>query len=257
MSQKDRTAELRKIRAYVNRAERELNALEILPRAAHKFPFDIVGLATLSKAFAIAEACLKLLASDCPDEAYSLSRSLVECATNLRYLTSDLSELDKRTRDFVKFALADKAFWYHHTLEVAKTPKQKAELRAYAKQMGLVDNPEPARQHWSGQGSGFVWTTTLLAHPLDGPATVDHRKKAHAVDYYQTSGFVHVHCLPLTTTSLKTGCHSTSQLLPVITKRINQRSLFFWFTYITQSLTSFTASTQIDLRVWTLYSRER
>jgi hypothetical protein len=191
MSHKHRTAELRKTRAYVNRAVRELNALGILPRAAPKFPFDIVGLATLSKAFAIAKACLKLLASDCPDEAYGLSRSLVECATNLRYLTSDLSRLDKRTRDFVKFALADKAFWYHHTLEAAKTPKEKAELRAYAKQIGIVDNPKPARQHWSGQGSGFVWATTLLVHPLDGPATVDHRKKAHAVDYYQTSGFVH------------------------------------------------------------------
>jgi hypothetical protein len=191
MSRKDRDAELRKIRAYVNHAERATNALGIIPRVPQKFPFDIVGLATLSKAFALAKACLKLLASDCPDEAYGLSRSLVECATNLRYLTSDLSERDRRTHDFVKFALADKAFWYHHALESAKTPKEKAELRAYAKQMGIVDNPKLARQHWSGGGSGFVWTTTLLNHPLDGAATVDFRKKAHAVDYYQTSAFVH------------------------------------------------------------------
>jgi hypothetical protein len=191
MSRKDSIEELRKIRVYVNSAEREINKLQIVPRAAHKFPFDSVGLATLSKAFALAKACLKLLASDYPDEAYSLSRSLVECATNLRYLTSDFSGQDKRTRDFVKFALPDKAFWYHHALESAKTPKEKAELRAYAKQMGISDNPKLARQHWSGQSSGFVWRTTLLDHPIDGPATVDFRKKAHAVDYYQTSAFVH------------------------------------------------------------------
>jgi hypothetical protein len=176
---------------------REVSTLEIVPRAAHKFPFDIVGLATLSKAFAIAEACLKLLASDCPDEAYGLSRSLVEIATNLRYLTADPSQRDKRTHDFVKFAVADKAFWYHHALEAAKSPKEKAKLRAYAKQMGVADNPKLARQHWSGQGGGFVWSTTLLDHALDGAATVDHRKKAYAVDYYLTSAFVHCSLLAI------------------------------------------------------------
>jgi Family of unknown function (DUF5677) len=197
MSRKDRAAELKKIRAYVENAEREVSHLGIVPRAAYKFPFDIVALATLSKAFAIAKACLKLLASDCPDEAYGLSRSLVECATNLRYLTAVPTERDKRSHDFVKFALADKAFWYHHTLEVAKSANEKAKLRAYAKQMGVADNPKLARQHWSGQGGGFVWTTSLLNHALDGAATVDHRKKAYAVDYYLTSAFVHCSLLAI------------------------------------------------------------
>jgi hypothetical protein len=64
-------------------------------------------------------------------------------------------------------------------------------VRAYTKQMGIADNPKLARQHWSGQGAGFVWRTTLLDHPLDGPITIAHRKKAYAVDYYQTSAFVH------------------------------------------------------------------
>ena len=185
------SAERQKIRAYVNSAEREIHRLRIVPRAVRRFPFDSVGLATLSKAFAIANACLTLLASDCPDEAYGLSRSLVECVTNLRYLTSDPSEQDRRTHNFVKFAVADKAFWYYQALEAAKAPKEKTELRAYAKQMGIIANPKLARQHWSGEASGFVWSTALLDHPLDGPATRDHRKKAYAVDYYQTSYFVH------------------------------------------------------------------
>jgi hypothetical protein len=189
-SRKERASELQKIRVYLRNAEQEINALKIVPRVARKFPFDIVGLATLSKSFALAKACLKLLASGHPDEAYGLSRSLVECATNLRYLTSDFSELDKRTHDFVNFALADKAFWYHHALEAAKTPKVKAELRSYAEQMKITDNAKLARQHWSGLGA-FVWTVTLSDHPLDGSSTVDFRKKAHAVDYYQTSSFVH------------------------------------------------------------------
>jgi hypothetical protein len=191
MSRKELTAELQKIRAYVKNAEREICRLGIFPRVAHKFPFDIVALATLSKAFAIARACVKLLAADCPDEAYGLSRSLVECATNLRYITAVPTEQDKRSRAFVKFALADKSFWYHHALQAAKSPKEKARLRSYAKQMGVADNPKVARQHWSGLGGGFVWRTTLLDHDLDGAATVAYRKTAYAVDYYLTSAFVH------------------------------------------------------------------
>jgi hypothetical protein len=191
MSRKERAAEIQKIRAYVKNAEREIGRLGIVPRTAYKFPFDIVALATLSKAFAITRACLKLLASDCPDEAYGLSRSLVECATNLRYLTVVPMQRDKRSHDFVKFALADKAFWYHHALEAAKSPKERAKLRTYAKQVGVADNPKLARQHWSGLGGGVVWSTTLLDHDLDGAATADFRKKAYAVDYYLTSAFVH------------------------------------------------------------------
>jgi hypothetical protein len=108
---------------------------------------------------------LKLLASDHPDEAHGLSSSLVECATNLRYLTADPSEQERRTRDFVKFAIADKAFWNHHALESAKSKKEKAELRAYAKQLGIIDNTRPARQHWAGKSSVFVWYATMLDHP--------------------------------------------------------------------------------------------
>jgi hypothetical protein len=191
MSHKERAAEAQRIRAYLKGAESELKKLQIVPRHARKYPFDITGLAILSKAFALAKASLRLLASEYPDEAYGLSRSLVESATNLRFLTAETSEQDRRTHDFIKFAKADKEFWYHYALEEAKTQKEKAELRAYARQMGIADNPKSARQHWSGQGSGFVWSTTLLDHPLDGPVTLASRKKAHAVDYYQASAFVH------------------------------------------------------------------
>ena len=188
---KERAGDVRLFTAYVRHTEREIERLAIVPRSPHRYPFDILGLATLSKAFSIAKACLKLLSSGFPDEAYGLSRSLVECAANLRYLTAIPTEKDKRSRDFVKFAKADKAFWYHHAMESAKTAKEKVELRAYANQMGIANDPKLARQHWSGEAGSFVWNTTVADHPLDGASTADYRKKAYAVDYYQTSGFVH------------------------------------------------------------------
>lgn len=191
MSSADRAAELRKIRAYIRQAESQLADLSIVPRHVRRYPFDIVALAMLSKAFAVSKACLKLLSSDHSDEAYGLVRSLVESAANLRYLTSDSSQQDRRARDFVKYAMADKAYWYHYALEITKDEKKKAELKAYAKQYGISPNTKLARQHWSGKGSGFVWLVTLEDHPLDGAVDVGHRRKAHAIDYHQTSGFVH------------------------------------------------------------------
>ena len=59
----------------------EINRLGIYPRNPWMYPFDLVGLATVSKAIALSKACLKLVRSGFPDEAYGLSRSIVEYAT--------------------------------------------------------------------------------------------------------------------------------------------------------------------------------
>ncbi len=191
MAHQKNARETEKIRAYVKKAEAGIAKLDIIPRVAYRHPFDIVGLATLSKVFALAKACLKLLASGHPDEAYGLSRSIVECATNLRYLTADPVDQGKRTRDFVRFAMADKAFWYYHALESAKAEKEKKKLRAYAKGVGIVADVKAARRHWSGIDGSFVWKVTQLDHPLDGAVTATHRAKAYAVGYYLTSEWVH------------------------------------------------------------------
>src|SRR5229473_3041450 len=148
MTRTEKIREIDKIRAYVERAETEVNKIAVSPRAAHKYPFDLVGLATLSKVFALSRACLKLLRSGLSDEAFGLSRSIVECATNLRYLTAEPALQDKRTRDFVKYALADKAFWAHYALEQFAGKKEEREIREYAKQQEIVPDTKPARRHW-------------------------------------------------------------------------------------------------------------
>ncbi len=191
MAHPNNAAEAKKIRAYVKKAEVEIAKLCIIPRLAYRYPFDIVGLATLSKVFALSNACLTLLASGWPDEAYGLARSIVECAANLRYLTAEPADQAKRAHDFVKFAMADKSFWYHHALDSAKTENERNELRAYAKQVGVLADVKSARRHWSGIDGSFVWKVTQLDHPLDGAMTVQHRIKTYAVDYYQTSAWVH------------------------------------------------------------------
>ena len=72
MTRLEKRKEIDKVSRFVRAAETEINAMGILPRDPYKFPFDIVGLAAVSKAFALAKACINLLRSDLPDEAFGL-----------------------------------------------------------------------------------------------------------------------------------------------------------------------------------------
>lgn len=182
--------EIQRVLAYLREAEVEINRLEIYPRVPYRHPFDILGLATVSKVFALSRACLRLLTSGFPDEAFGLSRSIVECATNLRYLTAEPNLQYRRSRDFAKFAMADKAFWAHYALEHNAGKETESEIRQYMEREQIVADTKPARRHWSGE-DGFVWKVAISDHPMDGAKTQAHRKAEHAANYYDASRFVH------------------------------------------------------------------
>jgi hypothetical protein len=221
MTRLEKINEIRKVSRFVRVAEAEINAMEIRPREASRNPFDIVGLATVSKAFALSKACLKLLSSDLPDEAFGLSRSIVECANNLRYLTAEPDAQNGRVRNFVKHHKADKAFWAHYCLELFSGRPEEKEIREYMQQQGIAPDTKPARRHWSGSSTGFIWDVMTIDHPLDGPVTTRHKKISYAADYFQTSSFVHCslpaidnHAVDEATpfrVSIASGHHETSQ----------------------------------------------
>ena len=131
MTRAEQRKEIAKVARFVRAAEREINALEIIPHEPYKFPFDVVGLATLSKAFALANACPKLLRSSQSDKTYALSRSIVECAANLRYLTEKRDTQDARVRKFVNHHKADKSYWAHYCLESYAGRPEEQEMRDY------------------------------------------------------------------------------------------------------------------------------
>lgn len=230
MTELERREEARKVGRFILVAEREINAMGVSPRDPSRNPFDIVGLANVSKAFALAKSCLKLLSCDLPDEAYGLSRSIVECANNLRYLTADPDSQNKRTRGFVKHYLADKAFWAHYCLELFSGRPEEVEIREYMRQHRIKPDTKSARRHWSGT-SAFIWDVMTIDHPLDGPVTVKHKKISYAADYFQTSSFVHCSLPSIDNYAVKeqtpfsvsssTGVHET-----------NQSTLFIVFLYL-------------------------
>jgi Family of unknown function (DUF5677) len=226
--------EIEKVSRFISVSESEINRLGIYPRRFLTYPFDTVGLTTVSKVIALSKACLKLVSSGFPDEAYGLSRSIVECADNLRFMTAEWDPLDIRVRNYVEHHSAYKAYWAHYALELFAGRPDEKEIRDYMVAEGIVPDTKAAFRHWSGS-RGFIWDTTTIDHPLDGTVTEKHKKIAYASDYFQTSTFVHC-SLPAIDNyaaakvqpfqiSTSTGLHETSQ-----------STLFIVFLYLHSSI---------------------
>jgi hypothetical protein len=189
----DRNKEIQLVREYIDAVEREFNALKIRPRLFILYPFDMMGLGLLSKAFGLARAGFVLLDAGLDDEAYGLMRSLVECALTLRFLTQDedVKVFYKRIYDYMRFAIADKQYWMHWALQNGAGEPIEAEIRKFAKEWKIEEDPKLVKKHWSGK-DGFAWKTNLEPHPLDGDRSTDLTKKSvYAVDYHQTSSYIH------------------------------------------------------------------
>ena len=145
----------------------------------------------MSKAVALARSCLVLLKANQPDEAFGLSRSLVECALILRYITSDQSLQPERTAQFVGFSFEYKNLWLYHVRNLFADQAYADKTERYAERWKLTGDPRQAKKHWS-KLRGFTWDAQNLVHPLDD-ATFDlkHKEKEYAVDYTQTCQWVH------------------------------------------------------------------
>lgn len=191
MAHPDNSGEIEKVQAYVRDAEAVLNGIGIFPRTLTHYPFDRVALEILSKSFALAKSCLLLLVSGYPDEAFGLSRSLVECAINLRYLTQDETKLNSRTDEFIQYLKADKSYWMHYALQNVSAGPKEQRIREHGRLLDVEPDPKAARRHWSGSG-GFVWGIMTDDHPLDGTHISEKSRKAtYAVEYHYASSFVH------------------------------------------------------------------
>lgn len=187
----DRDREMNLLRGYIAGIESDYNGIGIIPRNFDRYPFDMMGLGLLSKAFGLAQSAFMLLDSQFDDEAFGLIRSLVDCSSALRFMTQDRDKLGERTRQYMEFAVADKQYWIYWARRSGVGQAVAEEIDEYAKNWGLVEDPGAVNKHWSGEG-GFAWKTMIAEHPLDGNAIPETTKKAlYALEYHQTSSYVH------------------------------------------------------------------
>lgn len=188
----EKLEEIAKVQKYIGAVEAELANVGLIPRTMKFHKFDTVAMALVSKAFSIARACIVLLEANFEDEAYGLSRTLVECGWTLRFLTQDAERIEERTWKYISFMIADKQHWMYHAFITAKDEQTKADIRQVAKELDLHDDPTEVESHWSGN-HGFAWHVNQGEHPLDNPAASKTAKSAeYAVEYHQTSSYVHV-----------------------------------------------------------------
>lgn len=191
------------VRAYLQSVRAAVQDIAVYGRL---YVFDQVILGLLSKSFSISDAALTLIENEHPEEAYGLSRSLVECALNLRFLTQDEDRAEREIRawKFARFFYKEKQYWLYQAKQWITDASLIAEMDKFAAENSIAADPKAASNHWSGV-AGFTWHCVNLDHPLDGQTyDLKSRKIAYAVDYHATSAYVHgshdaiEHLLPFT-----------------------------------------------------------
>lgn len=102
-----KTAEIEHVRRYVNYVKERLNANRYYPPInAYRFT---VALALYSKAITVAEATLALLDAGFGDEAFGMTRTLVDIYFTIRYIANQ--DTEERATRFYKFIAKDIHGW--------------------------------------------------------------------------------------------------------------------------------------------------
>ena len=165
--------------------------LQIRPRTLARYPFDYIALSMISKAFSLSESCLILISAKHVDEAFGLTRSLVESALILRFITTNEETIDAESRSFVEFSKVYQDYWFHHARKNVSGTIDQAEMDRYASMFNPRGDPNPALKGWSKRRFS-TYRTQHVVHPLDDAwVTKDVKSVAYAVDYFQTSQSVH------------------------------------------------------------------
>jgi hypothetical protein len=189
--------QVRSVRNYVSTLEKIVSRAAIYPRDANKVAFDSMALQSISKGFALARSVLLLIEKGFPDEAYGLSRSLVELCAGLRYITvdPDPNEKEKRTREFIYYDETEQNYWLIQSRLYLSDPVLLHEIESsqLAKDLDAKKlDPKAAYRHWSRYDRGFIPQVMKLDHPLDGATNpLRQRNMAYASDYHGTSAYVH------------------------------------------------------------------
>lgn len=176
------------VHEYLTALQAEILRLSVFPREVGAVS-DKVVCSILSKAFSLADAALILIKTGHPEEAYGLSRSIVECSMNLRYLTQDQDQSEGRARDFANYFFREREYWYAQARQFVTDPALIAEIDQYAAENGIKADARATMTGWSGVS---MWDMIQTNHPLDGTTfSLSNRKADYAVNYHSPAAYVH------------------------------------------------------------------
>jgi Family of unknown function (DUF5677) len=205
------TRHKQELKLAIRRTRGFLNKQRYHPR--HNVMADTVILGLMSKAVKVAEGVVVLLDAGLPDEAFGLSRTLVEAALSLRFITNRYTE--RRARRFARYAGKWKVQMMRRLERLtpvdahgqSKPKYTKAQLRKMMPNYNLMlkwarGYPQSPSAHWSQARYGSKGkkakksSTWALATEADGHEKLNGQPVNWQFDYewiYSwTSQYVHV-----------------------------------------------------------------
>jgi len=174
-------SELEHIRAFLNYAKKAVNDARYFP-PAYGYQY-LVALALYSKCLTVAEATLVLLEAGFGDEAFGMTRTLVDVFLTLRYIAN--KDTDERAQRYAHFAAKSGAVW----AEVVKEywPHK---VQTVPERMSRVAATFPNPHSWSGKAvKDMALEPDTVEVDANGQPVV--HDVAYRIIYRWTSRYVH------------------------------------------------------------------
>jgi Family of unknown function (DUF5677) len=192
MSRKSTTPTARQVLAQINRLERHINKLEIIP-ATQVYRSKII-LALFSKTLTVGRAICLLVQQGFPAEAFGMSRTLVDIFFCVRYMSN--KDTEARVTTYVEYAARVHQEWgniiakYFPNKKVTPPPSH-SETMEIAKKF-------TSKHQWTGHG-GQAKLMALEEDTFEKDEKGEPSKSEfdYEVHYFWTSQYVHVTIIAL------------------------------------------------------------
>lgn len=190
---------LETVKKYLDGWKANLDSLGIWVREPYACLFDAIAFSLLNKAFKLSLACLCLIEADFADEAYGLSRSVLECAINLRCLTLDPVEIEARAQNYLDFFHAERKYFLDLCRKEISDPNSLHRIESLAATERVDARwSDPRKRNISDwkKIEGRQWDLFKIVtepHPLDAELEGNYPILAHYTTTYRAAS-VMVHC---------------------------------------------------------------
>jgi hypothetical protein len=203
-------SEVRRVKEVLNKVIRYLDKQWICPRKGTYL--DTTVLTLLSKSLALAKSTACLVQNGFHEEAFASSRTLLELALNLRYITNGANP-EIRAKRYIHFVAKIKMEYGARAIEqLAWTQKTLRETAAFYKEFQVLKRKYP-KQGWlqaSKKHAKGIWTMAMEPDRFEKVAVIDSKGKPvlnkrgqprmkpftwefdYRLIYFWTSQFVHV-----------------------------------------------------------------
>lgn len=190
-SAKANSPNLDNLRVYMNGWKSRVDDLKIWPKPNL---FDRIAFAHLNKVFRLGEACISLIERGFSEEAFGLSRSMIDCTLNLRYLTLERDEINARSESYLNFFYADRKHYLDVIRRYYPDDERYDAFEAIAKEDNLDERWKPKKGNplpdWKAENWWEIITTN---HPLDEDLNKDCPVR-RLYSYFHRGSSAMVHC---------------------------------------------------------------